>query len=171
MTTCDGDRIKLALQQNGVKLDDINWVISTHGHSDHIGNNNLFPKATQIVGNSLSKGETYYLHDFEKCNYVIDEMVEVMSTPGHTLSCVSVMVKIENETVAIVGDLFEKEEDVSDENIWIEAGSEDRKLQRNNRGRIVKIADWIVPGHGPKFKVTEEIRKCVLEQNLEIKSC
>lgn len=167
MTMWDTEKIKEALKDKNLTVNDINWVISTHGHSDHIGNNNLFQKAKQIVGNSISYLETYYLHDFDKNDYVIDDYVKVISTPGHTLSDVSVIVKIlDLGTVAIVGDLFEKEEDFVDEKIWLDAGSEDPDRQRSNRRKIVEMADYIIPGHGPKFRVTDMIRNYILYKNL-----
>lgn len=33
-----------------------------------------------------------------------------------------------------------------------------------NRAKIADIADWIVPGHGTKFKVTPEIKKSLRDQ-------
>lgn len=48
---------------------DIQYVVSTHGHSDHIGNNNLFLQAKHIVGFSVSFEDKYYLHPFDKGNY------------------------------------------------------------------------------------------------------
>ena len=69
--------------------------------------------------------------------------------------------------VAIVGDLFEKEEDVFEESLWIDAGSENEKLQRKNRLKIAEMVEFIIPGHGPMFKVTEEMRE-KLRQDLKI---
>lgn len=48
--------------------DDINFVISTHGHSDHCGNNNLFLKAKHVLGQNISFGTEYQLHDFKDGN-------------------------------------------------------------------------------------------------------
>lgn len=54
----------------------------------------------------------------------------------------------------VPGDLFERVEDLQDESLWLElAGSEDEELQRTNRDKILLLADFIVPGHGPMFKV------------------
>ena len=56
MTPWDKDKI-LSELKNKHDLDpsQINYVVSTHGHSDHIGNNNLFLDAIHIVGKSVSK--------------------------------------------------------------------------------------------------------------------
>lgn len=55
-----------ALKHQNITPDEINYVVSTHGHSDHIGNNNLFLKAKHIVGFSVSFKEKYYTHAFDK---------------------------------------------------------------------------------------------------------
>ena len=44
---------------------------------------------------------------------------------------------------------------LSDDSIWLEAGSQDEQRQRENRARILELSDYIVPGHGPMFKVNE----------------
>jgi glyoxylase-like metal-dependent hydrolase (beta-lactamase superfamily II) len=53
------------LGQYGVQCSDIHYVVCTHGHSDHIGNNNLFLNAKHIVGFSISCKDLYVIHPFE----------------------------------------------------------------------------------------------------------
>lgn len=152
MTAWDGEKLRKSLEEQGLKPEDIDWVVCTHGHSDHVGNNALFQKATHIVGNSISKRDVYYLHSFDE-EFIINENVKVVATPGHTLSDVSVVVRAKEGVIAVVGDLFEREEDLTNETIWREAGSEDPVKQRENRDYILSFADFVVPGHGPKFPV------------------
>lgn len=58
------------------------------------------------------------------------------------------------------GDLFEREEDIADPNLWkYVAGSENSKSQEKHRNQVLLLADYIVPGHGPMFKVTSEMKK------------
>jgi glyoxylase-like metal-dependent hydrolase (beta-lactamase superfamily II) len=83
--------------------------------------------------------------------YKIDEDVQIISTPGHTLTDVSIIVKTDKGSIGIVGDLFEKEDDVENESIWLNAGSEDPVSQRKNRKMIMEQVDWIIPGHGTMF--------------------
>ncbi|XP_076348525.1 metallo-beta-lactamase domain-containing protein 1-like isoform X2 [Tachypleus tridentatus] len=150
------------LKRNGLTCDNINYVVCTHGHSDHIGNLNLFQSSTQIVGMSISSGDVYQIHPFEKgIPYQIANNIEVIPTPGHTLSDVSVTIKSTHlGTVVIAGDLFEREEDIKDPSLWREiAGSENPKLQLQSRERVLDIADYIIPGHGPMFKVTPELKE------------
>lgn len=55
-----------ALQKHCLVPDQIDYVVSTHGHSDHIGNNNLFLQARHIVGFSVNFNDKYTLHPFDK---------------------------------------------------------------------------------------------------------
>lgn len=151
--------------------EDITYLINTHGHSDHIGNNNCFLQAKHIVGQSVSFKDQYELYDF-KDPYVVENGIEVIATQGHTLGCVSVVVRdgicngIEG-TIGIVGDLFERYADIDDDTIWMEAGSEDQKAQLRNRSDIADIVDYILPGHGAGFAVTESVRLKLRSKLLE----
>ena len=53
----------------------------------------------------------------------------------------------------MAGDTFEKEEDLTDDSIWIEAGSQDQGKQVESREKILSIADYVIPGHGGTFRV------------------
>lgn len=55
----DRDFLLSKLQEQGLAPDDIGFVVGTHGHSDHVGNLNLFPRATVIVGCDVSQGDRY----------------------------------------------------------------------------------------------------------------
>lgn len=148
----DKDKIIKRLHDCGLTPSKINYVICTHGHIDHVGNLNLFPDARFIVGFDIMDGDSYTNHDFKAGNnYKIDENIEVIPTPGHTHADVSVLVRnvIDYGTIVISGDLFEKE---NDENAW-QGLSECVKRQEENRSRILKLADYVIPGHGAMFKI------------------
>lgn len=111
-----------------------------------------------IVGNGVYIDDEYWFDlKNEDRVFQISPLIAVRETPGHTLSCVSVLVdNVANlGRVAVTGDLFEREEDLNDENIWIDAGSESVDEQRENRQFVLDNFDWIVPGHGPMFKVPQ----------------
>ncbi|KAK8778856.1 hypothetical protein V5799_019806 [Amblyomma americanum] len=85
---------RTGLTKLGVSCDEINYVVCTHGHSDHIGNLNLFQRATHIIGTTVSSGDVYQLCTFENNEpYRIATDVQIIPTPGHTLTDVSVVVK------------------------------------------------------------------------------
>lgn len=162
MTPWDGENICKALQKLSISPEEIGYVICTHGHSDHTGCNYLFKNAKHIVGFSISHKNKYYIN----CNfsdgeeYIINDKVKVIPTPGHTLQDVTVIVEtVDNKVIAITGDLFEKYEDLEDDSIWKNAGSDCEQLQIENREKILRIVDYIVPGHGPMFKIPQKYKK------------
>ncbi|KAF8763731.1 Metallo-beta-lactamase domain-containing [Argiope bruennichi] len=160
LTAWDRLILEKELENRNVRVSDITHAVATHGHSDHIGNINLFTNAQHIVGQSISHKDEYLLHSFEDSPFNVTENIKIIGTPGHTLSDVSVIAKnTDLGTVAIVGDLFEREEDILNPTLWkTTAGSENPNLQYQNRKRILNLANYIVPGHGPMFKVTEELK-------------
>ena len=150
----DKELIIEKLAEEGLKPENIDFVVCTHGHSDHIGNNNLFPNATFIVSYDICNGD---LFTFFSKHYQIDKNVDVISTPGHTLEDVSVKVKTPKGIVAIVGDLFEYEGDYQDGASW-KPFSHNLKEHLKNRKLVWAEADYIIPGHGKMFKVNKKIK-------------
>lgn len=161
MTAWDGDTLVNALRQHSIEPDDIHYVICTHGHSDHVGCNHLFTNAKlHFVGSSMSNRNQYPYFDWGQPYELVPGEIQVIQTPGHTLSCVSVVVKNTDifNTVGICGDLFENQKDIWDSSIWQNAGSESLKLQKENRYKMANMCDYIIPGHGEGFRVTDEIK-------------
>ena len=108
-----------------------------------------------FVGDCVYNDDRFEFDLFKEQVFQLNQNVQVRQTPGHTLSCVSLLIdNVPNKgKVAIVGDLFENETDLTDENVWIDAGSESVDQQRLNRKFILDNYDYVVPGHGPMFKV------------------
>lgn len=161
--------------------DDIEYLVCSHSHPDHIGNLNLFTKAKKhFVGTSVYTSDVYDLNCFEPTgshrfkskkhadsseievinyeSYQLDRNLIIQPTQGHTMECVSLIVKNCDTygTVGLAGDLFECESDVDDESIWLAAGSQNPNLQRANRARLYSQVDYILPGHGKLFKTLEQ---------------
>jgi glyoxylase-like metal-dependent hydrolase (beta-lactamase superfamily II) len=155
----DKEFIMQALERHGLKPDDINYVVCTHGHSDHTGNNNLFSNATFIVSYDISKGDDFTFHPFANgVPFRIDSGVEIVSTPGHGAEDISVLVRTPNGIIAIVGDLFEGIDDLKNEELW-KAFSKFPEQQRSSRDFILSIADFIIPGHGHMFRIDPSFKK------------
>ncbi|XP_053575448.1 metallo-beta-lactamase domain-containing protein 1 [Bombina bombina] len=147
------DALLESLRCHGVMPNDITHVIGTHGHSDHVGNLNLFPNAEILVSYDLWRKGFYVSHDFRSgLPYLLPngEGLKVVPTPGHTGSDTSLLVPGTSlGTIAVAGDLFEREGDVD---TWKQL-SEDPNTQEISRAAILRVADVIVPGHGPPFRV------------------
>ncbi|NXO01772.1 MBLC1 protein, partial [Rhinopomastus cyanomelas] len=137
----------------GVAPEAITHVICTHGHSDHVGNLNLFPLATLVLGLDISHPDGVYVpHLLAQGHPLVlhEGLLEVVATPGHTKAHVSLVVRgTRLGTAVVAGDLFERE---GDDQEW-GALSEDPAEQERSRCRVLAMADVIVPGHGPPFRV------------------
>ncbi|NXM84228.1 MBLC1 protein, partial [Oenanthe oenanthe] len=147
------DRLPELLRAHGVATGDVTHVVATHGHSDHVGNLNLFPRAALLVGfdlcsgrglyspNGLAQGAPLVLHPGH---------LEVVATPGHTRAHVSLVARGTGlGTVVVAGDAFERRGDARE---W-RALSEEPSAQARSRRRLLAAADVIVPGHGAPFRV------------------
>ena len=165
--------------------DDVNLLVCSHSHPDHIGNLSLFTKASKhFVGTSVYKEDIYYLDYFDPPGkveddkrggaeqktepflsngcYKVDSNIVIEHTPGHTLECITLIASNCDGygTLALVGDLFEREADLKDSSIWLGAGSQNADLQRLNRAKIYNKADYILPGHGSLFKSSGQLTSC-----------
>lgn len=152
-TPWDKHRLLTRLRECGIGPLDVGFVVCTHGHSDHVGNLNLFENATMIVSYDVSKGHSYTTFPFKQGRtYKINDYAEVIPTPGHTDCCVSVIIRDTNlGTVVAAGDLFECKDDLQQPRLWKDF-SEHIDQQIANREKVLKIADWIIPGHGQMFQ-------------------
>ncbi|XP_040887323.1 metallo-beta-lactamase domain-containing protein 1 [Toxotes jaculatrix] len=147
----DRDFLLKSLKDKGLEPGDVNVVVGTHGHSDHVGNLTLFPSAVMIVGYDVSEGDTYRPNKLGDGHaFIIDEHVSVVPCPGHTGQDVSVRVKGTSAgTVLVAGDLFEC---CSDEDSWRDL-SMNTAAQEVSRLEALRTADVIIPGHGLPFRV------------------
>ncbi|NXN12106.1 MBLC1 protein, partial [Indicator maculatus] len=149
-------RLLELLGARGLSPGDVSHVVVTHGHSDHVGNINLFPQATLLVGQDLSRGPGLYLpHGLPRGRPLPlhPGLLEVVATPGHTPDHVSLLVRGTSlGTLLLAGDLFEREED---EEEWRRL-SQDQAQQERSRSWALGVADVIVPGHGAPFRVLRQ---------------
>lgn len=156
----DKEVIVQGLTKHDLTVNDINFVICTHGDADHISNNNLFPHARLIVGFDIYDGD---VATFFQKNYVIDTHVTATEMTGHDDRSIGVLVKTDQGLVAICGDLFEYEHDWQNARDWL-AFSKRPKDHIKNRAKIWELADYIVPGHGPMFKIDKSVNILQAEQ-------
>lgn len=140
-------KIIAGLKKEKLKPKDIDIVILTHPHADHIANNFLFPKALFIDSLGEFKGDKYLLAAAER---KITKNVRITRTPGHALEDISIIVNnTEFGIITVIGDLF-----------W--RGGDNKLLQVESpknlaasRKKILLIADYLIPGHGEMFKNPE----------------
>jgi len=141
----DEKKILAALKKIKLKPADITIVINTHVHPDHRGCNFLFRKARIITSEDINDDDKFTFTPAG--DFFLTPNVKIVRTPGHTLHDCSVLVKTARGKVAIVGDLFWK--GLKDKLAFVD----NKKMHRASQKKILKMADFIVPGHGNIFKV------------------
>ena len=134
------------LKAEGLSVEDVTHVFITHSHLDHYRNIGMFAAAKTVE----------YFGVWEK-NKVDDRPIrltsdiEIIETPGHNYDGLSLLVDTKSGKVAVVGDVF-----------WKESGPDkdpyasDQKKLEQSRQKILALADYIIPGHGPMFKVKKQ---------------
>ena len=141
--------IKSAFKQIGkIFPDDVDMVVLTHCHTDHIGNVSLF------------KNATVYVHEGEECTIpdakIVKEDTEIakgirlVHTPGHSDGSMSVFVEADRR-YAIVGDAAPLKDNFTKR--IIPALHTDAEAARASLEKRAEWADVIVPGHDKPFKV------------------
>jgi len=132
-----------ALEKEGLSVDDVNIVCLTHSHIDHFRNIGMFPNAKTLEFYGLWDKNT--VDDWEE---QFTDNIKIIKTPGHNFSSITLLVKTDKGNVAICGDVFWKE-NFPDED---EYADEPKKLKQS-RENILKLADYIIPGHADMYKV------------------
>jgi glyoxylase-like metal-dependent hydrolase (beta-lactamase superfamily II) len=155
------------LAEFGLKPEDIDIVVNTHCHYDHIEGNYLFRgKRLVIHEKELEYCKKLYWPEFAEAfmgimdiNAVNDtkqitESVKVMETTGHTPGSITVLVDTDDGLVACVGDAVIVKEDllqlkapqVVTKNTSVETSIESLK-------RIAALKPiLVIPGHDAPFK-------------------
>jgi len=145
------------LEKEGLKTDDINYVILTHTHLDHCFLVGIFENAKVLDNDSIySSDGRISSHDGK----VPGTNIEIIKTPGHDQFHCSVSANTDEfGKVIIAGDVFwwrtGEPQDASEDALLAHTDpymkNEAQLLE--SRKLILKTADYVVPGHGKMFKV------------------
>uniref|UniRef100_A0AC35GSA2 Metallo-beta-lactamase domain-containing protein n=1 Tax=Panagrolaimus sp. PS1159 TaxID=55785 RepID=A0AC35GSA2_9BILA len=138
----------------------VQMVLTTHGHPDHTGQANFFPNSRhffasyEYTGNNYIKTELYTQDEMK-----VTQNIELWNTPGHTNQDVSAIVRnTPCGVIAVVGDLFYSREDALGNSTTWRTDAWNPEVGDKYRAKVICSANCIVPGHGPVFSVTEEMR-------------
>lgn len=155
------DLLIKGLRKEGLSPEDIDIVVLTHLHLDHVINVHLFTNARiyckfrkEYPGQFHIAKEGLVERTEIADGIKLAKDVEFLLTPGHTDDMISLIVHTPEGKVVVAGDAFPSKEYLDltkhPEPTVIAGVDEFNK----SRDKILGTADWIVPGHGKMFKVT-----------------
>lgn len=134
-----------ALKQENLTVEDVDVVCITHSHIDHYRNVGMFPRAKVLENFGLWDGN--FVGEWAE-NFTSN--IQVIHTPGHDYTCITLLVKTKDGVVAICGDVFWRENHPHSPHDDPYA-SDPIKLQES-REMIIRKSEWIIPGHGRMYK-------------------
>lgn len=145
-----------ALDKEGLTPQEINYVVLTHNHMDHMLLTGIFEKA-KVLDNSSVYTFAGEIYDHE--GKVPGTDVKIINTPGHDQFHCSLVIDTEEGTVVVCSDVFwwsENQEQKTDaKSLMIHKDPYVKNQEQLNASRktVLKLADWVIPGHGKMFKV------------------
>ncbi|UCE73142.1 MAG: MBL fold metallo-hydrolase [Methanomassiliicoccales archaeon] len=146
------DKILKGLSKHGLSQDDIDIVINTHLHQDHMGNNALFRKAKFLAHAKEFPPRLKEVHVIEG-DFELSTNIKIIETPCHTYGSISVVVDSpeKSRVYVIAGDALP----IKDNYIkWVPPGINfNPQIALSSMKKIVDIADVIIPGHDDLFEV------------------
>jgi glyoxylase-like metal-dependent hydrolase (beta-lactamase superfamily II) len=156
---CNRQKLLEGLLKHGLKLTDIDFVVLTHGHTDHTLLTGIFENAKVLNPEEIYDGDNQTEHN----NKIPGTDLEIIQTPGHSPEHCSLSVPTEEGIYIVAGDVFwwmdgEKQEiDIEKKD---QAHPEEVDMERliESRKKLLKLADYIIPGHGKMFKVEKNSR-------------
>lgn len=134
------------LAELGVSPESITHVVLSHHHPDHTMNIALFPNAWVIDFWARYKDDQWLGHGGD--GWAVGPSSTMWLTPGHTDEDLSLIVEAEGGVHAMTH-LWWREDRTPEVDPY--ASQPDALLA--NRARVLEVADVVIPGHGPAFKV------------------
>jgi glyoxylase-like metal-dependent hydrolase (beta-lactamase superfamily II) len=143
----DRSEILEPLAAHGLAPEDVTHVFLTHHHPDHALNTGLFPNAAVVDFWATYHGTDWIDHEGD--GHHVSPNVHVMLTPGHTNEDATLLVETDDGTVACTHLWWH-----ADRTPEVDPLADDQAALETSRARVLEVADVVVPGHGPAFRVT-----------------
>ena len=157
---CNRKRLLEELEDNGLKPGDVDFVLQTHNHTDHTLLTGVFEKAKVLNTDEIYDGDNQVEHK----NKIPDTDLEIIQTPGHAPEHCSLVINTPEGVYVVAGDAFwwmdneEQEINVEKEDQAHPEEADMRKLIES-RKKVLKIADYIIPGHGKMVKILKREKR------------
>lgn len=152
------------LAKLGVTKDDLDYVVITHTHIDHVGNIGSFPNVPIIIGKAERDLEKpiYWRGkkalEWPEAEYVLitkdtalGENFEILHVPGHTPGELSILLKLpESGSILLTSDAISRESEIAEG--CLDATNPEQAI--NSANRILELARqknaMVIYGHGPE---------------------
>ncbi len=134
------------LRALGVAPEAVSTVFLSHHHPDHTMNVALFPNAEVVDFWARYRDDVWLDHDGD--GYRLSPRTELWLTPGHTPQDASLIVRADDGVYALTH-LWWREDRTPE----IDPLASDQSSLEANRERVLAVADVVIPGHGPAFRV------------------
>ena len=160
-----------ALQQRGMKPEDVDTVCFTHLHHDHVAGIDLFPHALFIYGrkeweyanltteNAVQQASLSLLHAYPRRlledGEVVFPGISAMLTPGHTPGGISYVLDVQGEKWVVAGDAVKNRGELMFSEFDMTSSAQE---STQSICQIKKIADVIIPGHDCMLRVCKDGR-------------
>ena len=164
-------RLKGLLEQRGLSFRDIDMILLTHLHSDHVHNLDFFPHATIVFSNA----DWEYVHSVANIDFDAPEVafgliramdkkllfedgeeilpgLTTMFIPGHTPGCVAYVLDQNGEKWAFTGDAAKNRGEMTtmELQITLDADAHKKSIQR-----ILATCDRVLPGHDTWLRIRD----------------
>jgi glyoxylase-like metal-dependent hydrolase (beta-lactamase superfamily II) len=163
--------LRAELAKRGLECSDIDMVVCTHAHWDHIENLDLFDRAEILIHSNERRYITKPHRNDTGCPDWVDAVferyrgrirevgegtrllpgVEVVDAPGHSAGTIAVTAVTDEGTAVIAGD------SVQNSTVAVERRNAlvfwDDALATRTIDKLVTIADVIYPGHDQAFRI------------------
>ena len=159
----------LALKRFGLGIDDVDTVVCTHSHHDHMASARMFTRATLVLGEAELDyaREVYGTQETDAriarhpaltlvpngANLELMPGVHLISTPGHTPGHISLLVETAEERVLIAGDVAMTRREYEERHFshWY---TTEQVVQLT--ASVAQLAHWqptlVLPGHDRAFR-------------------
>lgn len=155
-----------ALEKRGLKPRDVDTVLFTHLHHDHIAGIDMFPHALFVYGrkeweyanltteNAVQQASLSMLHAYPRRlvedGEVVFPGIIAMLTPGHTPGGISYVMDVEEEKWVAAGDAVKNRGELLFHDFDMSSSS---KESEESIKRIKQIADVVIPGHDCMLRI------------------
>jgi glyoxylase-like metal-dependent hydrolase (beta-lactamase superfamily II) len=152
---CNRKLLLESLEEERLKVKDIDYVYISHKHIDHMMLMGIFPNAKVCTANSIYEYEKFRRHTGD----VWDDSIKIVKTPGHIEDHSSLIVQTTDGDYLLAGDLLwwgsteeQKVDDYEELINHFDFVAKDKESLVRSRKRVLKMCDFVIPGHGKMFK-------------------